>query len=115
MRLHVLTFRSLDLGRDCSVFLVHGFFPCTRYKVYMLGTRGTDAMQNTKPYRLYCSYPCETTSPVFQFIVLSELYNPFHVDAVCRKCIHDKFNDEEVECCPVCKRNLGCTPVEKLR
>ncbi|KAK3149945.1 hypothetical protein QOZ80_3AG0225140 [Eleusine coracana subsp. coracana] len=33
----------------------------------------------------------------------------------CRKCIYDKFNDEEVECCPVCKRNLGCTPVEKLR
>ncbi|TVU46065.1 hypothetical protein EJB05_05583 [Eragrostis curvula] len=33
----------------------------------------------------------------------------------CRKCIYEKFNDEEVECCPVCKRNLGCTPVEKLR
>ncbi|XP_062215160.1 E3 ubiquitin protein ligase DRIP2-like [Phragmites australis] len=33
----------------------------------------------------------------------------------CRKCIYEKFNDEEVECCPVCKKNLGCTPVEKLR
>ncbi|KAL6637260.1 hypothetical protein ACP70R_024832 [Stipagrostis hirtigluma subsp. patula] len=33
----------------------------------------------------------------------------------CRKCIYQKFNDEEVECCPVCNKNLGCTPVEKLR
>ncbi|KAJ1294478.1 hypothetical protein BS78_01G149100 [Paspalum vaginatum] len=33
----------------------------------------------------------------------------------CRKCIYQKFNDEEVECCPVCQIDLGCTPTEKLR
>lgn len=33
----------------------------------------------------------------------------------CRRCIYQKFNDEEVESCPVCKIDLGCTPVEKLR
>ncbi|XP_066372601.1 E3 ubiquitin protein ligase DRIP2-like isoform X2 [Miscanthus floridulus] len=33
----------------------------------------------------------------------------------CRKCIYQKFDDEEVECCPVCKIDLGCTPTEKLR
>ncbi|KAM0906962.1 hypothetical protein ACQ4PT_016438 [Festuca glaucescens] len=33
----------------------------------------------------------------------------------CRKCIYKKFNDEEVECCPKCEIDLGCTPVEKLR
>ncbi|CAM0875805.1 unnamed protein product [Alopecurus aequalis] len=33
----------------------------------------------------------------------------------CRKCIYKKFNDEEVESCPVCEIDLGCTPVEKLR
>uniref|UniRef100_A0ACD5X9T6 Uncharacterized protein n=1 Tax=Avena sativa TaxID=4498 RepID=A0ACD5X9T6_AVESA len=33
----------------------------------------------------------------------------------CRKCIYKKFNDEEVECCPKCNIDLGCTPVEKLR
>ncbi|VAI36414.1 unnamed protein product [Triticum turgidum subsp. durum] len=33
----------------------------------------------------------------------------------CRKCIYKKFNDEEVESCPVCDIDLGCTPVEKLR
>ncbi|PUZ37905.1 hypothetical protein GQ55_9G155400 [Panicum hallii var. hallii] len=33
----------------------------------------------------------------------------------CRKCIYQKFNDEEVECCPVCKIDLGCSPTEKLR
>jgi hypothetical protein len=38
-----------------------------------------------------------------------------HPDAVCRKCIYQKFDDEEVECCPVCKIDLGCTPTEKLR
>jgi len=38
-----------------------------------------------------------------------------HSAAVCRKCIYQKFNDEEVECCPVCKIDLGCTPTEKLR
>jgi len=38
-----------------------------------------------------------------------------HSAAVCRKCIYQKFSDEEVECCPVCKIDLGCTPTEKLR
>lgn len=33
----------------------------------------------------------------------------------CRKCILEKLNDEEVECCPVCDVSLGCDPVEKLR
>ncbi|KAL5209971.1 hypothetical protein ABZP36_005594 [Zizania latifolia] len=33
----------------------------------------------------------------------------------CRKCIYKKLNDEEVESCPVCKIDLGCTPLEKLR
>ncbi|KAK1645118.1 hypothetical protein QYE76_062923 [Lolium multiflorum] len=33
----------------------------------------------------------------------------------CRKCIYKKFNDEEVESCPKCGIDLGCTPVEKLR
>jgi hypothetical protein len=36
-------------------------------------------------------------------------------DAVCRKCIYQKFNDAELDRCPVCKINLGCTPAEKLR
>ncbi|XP_047154822.1 E3 ubiquitin protein ligase DRIP2-like isoform X2 [Vigna umbellata] len=33
----------------------------------------------------------------------------------CRKCIYDKLSDEEMDCCPVCKIDLGCLPVEKLR
>ncbi|XP_058105489.1 E3 ubiquitin protein ligase DRIP2 [Magnolia sinica] len=33
----------------------------------------------------------------------------------CRKCIYDKLNDEELDCCPICNIDLGCTPVEKLR
>jgi predicted Zn-ribbon and HTH transcriptional regulator len=35
--------------------------------------------------------------------------------AVCRKCIYQKLNDEELNHCPVCKIDLGCTPAEKLR
>ncbi|KAF1860864.1 hypothetical protein Lal_00000278 [Lupinus albus] len=34
---------------------------------------------------------------------------------VCRKCIYEKFSDEEVDCCPVCNIDLGCLPAEKLR
>ncbi|XP_052184172.1 E3 ubiquitin protein ligase DRIP2-like isoform X2 [Diospyros lotus] len=33
----------------------------------------------------------------------------------CRKCIHKKLSDEELECCPVCNISLGCVPLEKLR
>ncbi|EAY83780.1 E3 ubiquitin protein ligase DRIP2 [Oryza sativa Japonica Group] len=33
----------------------------------------------------------------------------------CRKCIYKKINDEELEHCPVCKIDLGCAPLEKLR
>lgn len=33
----------------------------------------------------------------------------------CRKCISKKFNDDELECCPICNADLGCVPEEKLR
>ncbi|CAN4101239.1 unnamed protein product [Withania somnifera] len=33
----------------------------------------------------------------------------------CRKCIYKKLSDEEMECCPICKIDLGCVPLEKLR
>ncbi|KAM7521667.1 hypothetical protein LguiA_011569 [Lonicera macranthoides] len=33
----------------------------------------------------------------------------------CRKCIHKKLSDEELECCPICETDLGCVPLEKLR
>ncbi|WOK99399.1 E3 ubiquitin-protein ligase [Canna indica] len=33
----------------------------------------------------------------------------------CRKCIFEKLNEEDADCCPVCNIPLGCLPVEKLR
>ncbi|KAI3682669.1 hypothetical protein L1987_82820 [Smallanthus sonchifolius] len=33
----------------------------------------------------------------------------------CRRCIRKKLSDEELECCPICKIDLGCVPLEKLR
>ncbi|CAN6343685.1 unnamed protein product [Urochloa humidicola] len=33
----------------------------------------------------------------------------------CKKCIYKKLSDEELEHCPVCKIDLGCTPLDKLR
>uniref|UniRef100_A0A6N2MR12 RING-type domain-containing protein n=1 Tax=Salix viminalis TaxID=40686 RepID=A0A6N2MR12_SALVM len=33
----------------------------------------------------------------------------------CRKCIYMKINDEELDNCPVCDIELGCSPLEKLR
>ncbi|XWS36378.1 hypothetical protein CRYUN_Cryun20dG0079900 [Craigia yunnanensis] len=33
----------------------------------------------------------------------------------CRKCIYDKIQEEELECCPICNIDLGGVPLEKLR
>ncbi|XP_050364473.1 E3 ubiquitin protein ligase DRIP2 [Argentina anserina] len=33
----------------------------------------------------------------------------------CRKCIYDKITEEDIEHCPICKTDLGCVPLEKLR
>ncbi|XP_066356006.1 E3 ubiquitin protein ligase DRIP2-like isoform X1 [Miscanthus floridulus] len=33
----------------------------------------------------------------------------------CRKCIYKKLNDEDLNHCPVCNIDLGCTPIDKLR
>ncbi|CAH9073832.1 unnamed protein product [Cuscuta europaea] len=33
----------------------------------------------------------------------------------CRKCIRKKLSEEDSECCPICKIDLGCVPMEKLR
>ncbi|KAJ6318692.1 hypothetical protein OIU76_014114 [Salix suchowensis] len=33
----------------------------------------------------------------------------------CRKCIYMKITDEELDNCPVCDIELGCSPLEKLR
>ncbi|KAJ6721450.1 E3 UBIQUITIN PROTEIN LIGASE DRIPH-RELATED [Salix viminalis] len=33
----------------------------------------------------------------------------------CRKCIYKKIADEELDSCPVCDTELGCSPLEKLR
>ncbi|XP_039835023.1 E3 ubiquitin protein ligase DRIP2-like [Panicum virgatum] len=33
----------------------------------------------------------------------------------CRKCICQKFEDEDIKWCPKCYTDLGCAPLEKLR
>ncbi|XP_040999693.1 E3 ubiquitin protein ligase DRIP2-like isoform X2 [Juglans microcarpa x Juglans regia] len=33
----------------------------------------------------------------------------------CRKCIYKKLTSEELNHCPVCNKDLGCAPLEKLR
>ncbi|TVU41905.1 hypothetical protein EJB05_15464, partial [Eragrostis curvula] len=33
----------------------------------------------------------------------------------CRKCIFQKLEDEDINCCPTCTIDLGCAPLEKLR
>ncbi|MBA0632060.1 hypothetical protein Godav_000872 [Gossypium davidsonii] len=42
-------------------------------------------------------------------------YLSFEFYLVCRKCIYDKIEEEELECCPICNIDLGCVPLEKLR
>ena len=48
------------------------------------------------------------------FLVLIELLL-WLFSTVCRVCIMEKINDEDVDCCPVCNIDLGCDPEEKLR
>ncbi|WOL08700.1 E3 ubiquitin-protein ligase [Canna indica] len=33
----------------------------------------------------------------------------------CRKCIFEKLNEKDADCCPVCNIPLCCLPVEKLK
>lgn len=55
-------------------------------------------------------YPlCVISSTCLKFLAF------FSLPTVCRKCIHKKLSDEEMECCPVCNIDLGCVPLEKLR
>lgn len=52
----------------------------------------------------------------FSYIVYHEIptwNNNF--DTVCRKCITKKLVDDEEECCPICKTDLGCSAADKLR
>ncbi|PPS02791.1 hypothetical protein GOBAR_AA17872 [Gossypium barbadense] len=39
----------------------------------------------------------------------------FKFYVVCRKCIFDKIEEEDLECCPICNIDLGSVPLEKLR
>uniref|UniRef100_A0A0A9CYU7 RING-type domain-containing protein n=1 Tax=Arundo donax TaxID=35708 RepID=A0A0A9CYU7_ARUDO len=74
-----------------------------------------------------CSYKCQYllficmhrfTShdiDILQYGTLFIIFDGSLYYAVCRKCIYKKLNDEELDHCPVCKIDLGCAPVEKLR
>lgn len=46
-------------------------------------------------------------------MLLIDCFSELHT--VCRKCIYDKITEEELECCPICNIDLGCSPLEKLR
>ncbi|XP_020967631.1 E3 ubiquitin protein ligase DRIP1-like [Arachis ipaensis] len=48
----------------------------------------------------------------------SDLFTIEHIKtsfAICKKCIHHKIIEEELEHCPVCDLDLGPKPLEKLR
>lgn len=49
-------------------------------------------------------------SLVHEATTISECLHTF-----CRECIYQELEDEENDCCPICKVNLGCSPLEKLR
>ena len=60
----------------------------------------------------HCIVPY-TVSLYFEILTSVFLCSLYY--AVCRKCIYKKLNDEDLDHCPVCKIDLGCTPAEKLR
>lgn len=55
------------------------------------------------------------TCPICKKLFRDATTIPECLHTFCRKCIHKKFTDEELECCPICNIDLGCVPLEKLR
>lgn len=55
------------------------------------------------------------TCPICNKLLRDATTIPECCHTFCRKCIHKKLTDEELECCPLCNIDLGCVPLEKLR
>ncbi|KAI3741916.1 hypothetical protein L1987_59595 [Smallanthus sonchifolius] len=55
------------------------------------------------------------TCPICNKLFRDATTIPECLHTFCRKCIHKKLTDEELECCPICSIDLGCVPLEKLR
>ncbi|KAI3801039.1 hypothetical protein L1987_29140 [Smallanthus sonchifolius] len=55
------------------------------------------------------------TCPICNKLFRNATTIPECLHTFCRKCIHKKLTDEELECCPICNIDLGCVPLEKLR
>ncbi|KAJ0589354.1 putative transcription factor C2H2 family [Helianthus annuus] len=55
------------------------------------------------------------TCPICNKLLRDATTVPECLHTFCRKCIHKKVTDEELECCPICNIDLGCVPLEKLR
>ncbi|XP_024964885.1 E3 ubiquitin protein ligase DRIP2-like isoform X2 [Cynara cardunculus var. scolymus] len=54
------------------------------------------------------------TCPICNKLFRDATTIPECLHTFCRKCIHKKLTDEELECCPICNIDLGCVPLEKL-
>ncbi|KAJ0791311.1 putative transcription factor C2H2 family [Helianthus annuus] len=55
------------------------------------------------------------TCPICNKLFRDATTIPECLHTFCRRCIRKKLTDEELECCPICKIDLGCVPLEKLR
>ncbi|KAD3068595.1 hypothetical protein E3N88_36475 [Mikania micrantha] len=55
------------------------------------------------------------TCPICNKLFRNATTIPECLHTFCKKCIHKKLTDEELECCPICEIDLGCVPLEKLR
>ncbi|KAL8136329.1 hypothetical protein V2J09_002330 [Rumex salicifolius] len=47
--------------------------------------------------------------------LLDKILGESYACEICKKCIHEKFSDEESDTCPICDVYLGTTPEDKLR
>ncbi|CAD5174482.1 E3 ubiquitin protein ligase DRIP2 isoform X1 [Musa acuminata AAA Group] len=74
-------------------------------------TAGPAQVVRVKRERLVARMTCPICHKLLRdATTISECLHTF-----CRKCIYEKLNEEEADCCPVCNIPLGCVPVEKLR
>lgn len=51
----------------------------------------------------------------FHFLLLYFVAKSLSLITVCRECIERKIVDENLNHCPICNVDLGCSPLDKLR
>ncbi|CAI9297299.1 unnamed protein product [Lactuca saligna] len=93
--------------RKFNVFPQTVLLTCTSFRNYMSNTQVVKLRRESVAACMTC--------PICNKLFRDATTIPECLHTFCRKCIHKKLTDDELECCPICNIDLGCVPLEKLR